>query len=126
MINFLSTRPAPPLGVQGRSLLFADDENKRMDPKPHKTYPEQLDLLRQRGMHIADDDVALALLQRVGYYTLSGYSYSSRLKALDGSRASRFRPGTSYTQVAALWEFVVAAQQQLPVGPGHVRFSPGC
>lgn len=76
-----------------------------MEPKPHKTYIEQLALLKERGMHVEDDDAALALLQRAGYYTLSGYSHSFRLKSLDGSRTDRFRPGTSFAQVQSLWEF---------------------
>lgn len=76
-----------------------------MDPKPHKTYEEQLALLQERGMVIEDDTAALALLERVGYYTLSGYSFPFRLKNLDGSRSSRFRPGTKLSQLQSLWEF---------------------
>ena len=56
-------------------------------------------------MHVADDASGMALLQRAGYYTLSGYSYSFRVKAPDGSRTGQFCPGTSLTQVQALWEF---------------------
>lgn len=76
-----------------------------MEPKPHCTYERQLDLLKERGMRIDDDAAALALLERAGYCTLSGYSYLFRLPASDGSRADQFSPGTSISQVRALWEF---------------------
>ncbi|WP_308467323.1 Abi family protein [Rathayibacter soli] len=73
-----------------------------MEPKPHKTYAEQLELLKSRGLAVADEADAVALLQRVGYYALSGYSYPFRLKNLDGSRSDRFRQGTSIEQVGSL------------------------
>ena len=76
-----------------------------MEPKPHKTYREQVALLVDRGMLIDDEDTAIALLRRVGYYTLSGYSYPFRFKDSTGVRTGRFRPGTSLTQVEAIWEF---------------------
>ncbi|WP_104109698.1 Abi family protein [Arthrobacter sp. N199823] len=56
-------------------------------------------------MHIADDASGMALLQRAGYYTPIGYSYSFRVKAPGGSRTGQFRPGTSLAHVHALWEF---------------------
>lgn len=76
-----------------------------MEPKPHQTYEQQLAILKRRGLRIDDADEALALLGRVGYYTLSGYSYPFRLRRLDGSRADEFRRGTHISQVRALWEF---------------------
>ncbi|MFV0372862.1 Abi family protein [Microbacterium sp.] len=76
-----------------------------MEPKPHKTYREQVDLLVDRGIVIDDDDAAMALLRRVGYYTLSGYSYPFRFKDASGVRTGRFRPGTSPAQIEAIWEF---------------------
>lgn len=76
-----------------------------MEPKPHKTYEEQLALMQERGMVVEDNAAALALLERVGYYALSGYSFPFRLKNLDGSRSSRFRPETKLSQVQSLWEF---------------------
>ena len=76
-----------------------------MEPKPHRTYSEQLALLKLHGMQVEDDTAAVRLLHRVGYYTLSGYSYSFRLKSLDGNRTDRFRPGTTLAQIQSLWEF---------------------
>jgi hypothetical protein len=46
--------------------------------KPFKTVPEQIELLRLRGMDIGDEDVAIRYLQNVGYYRLSGYWYPYR------------------------------------------------
>ncbi|MBH0023034.1 Abi family protein [Salinibacterium sp. SWN248] len=56
-------------------------------------------------MLVEDDGAALALLQRAGYYTLSGYSHTFRLKAADGSRSERFREGTTFESIHALWAF---------------------
>ena len=50
--------------------------------KPFKTIDEQIELLRYRGMTIADDEVARHALERIGYYRLSGYSYPFRKPAL--------------------------------------------
>ena len=50
--------------------------------KPFKTIDEQIELLRYRGMTIADDEVARHALETLGYYRLSGYSYPFRKPAL--------------------------------------------
>ena len=76
-----------------------------MEPKPHKTYREQVALLTDRGMRIDSQADAESLLRRVGYYTLSGYSYPFRFKEANGLRTGRFRPGTSLAQIQSLWEF---------------------
>ncbi|MEV8250263.1 Abi family protein [Microbacterium sp. NPDC076768] len=76
-----------------------------MEPKPHSTYSEQIELLRDSGMLVDDEAAALALLRRVGYYTLSGYSYPFRFRDAVGVRTGRFYPGTSLPQVEALWAF---------------------
>lgn len=39
-----------------------------------------------------------------GFHTLSGYPDPFRLKDSTGVRTGRFRPGTSLTQVEAIWE----------------------
>lgn len=46
--------------------------------KPHRTYEQQLALLKSRGLEITNDDVALEYLRRLGYYRLSGYWYPCR------------------------------------------------
>lgn len=77
----------------------------RVDPKPFKTYEMQLALVKERGMTVEDDAAALSLLARAGYYTLSGYWHSLRLKRSDGSRTDRFRDGATFGDVGLLWEF---------------------
>jgi len=43
--------------------------------KPFLSYAAQLSLLKSRGMAFADDAKALHLLEKIGYYRLSGYWY---------------------------------------------------
>lgn len=42
--------------------------------KPHKTFEEQLALLKERGLVIVDEQKMLGHLQHLGYYHLSGYT----------------------------------------------------
>lgn len=44
-----------------------------MANKPHRTFIEQIELLKNRGMKISDEDTAKLWLQRVSYYRLKGY-----------------------------------------------------
>ncbi|MEV6556397.1 Abi family protein [Nocardia sp. NPDC051756] len=82
--------------------------------KPFKTHAQQLELLRGRGMHIADDAVALRALRNIGYYRLSGYWYIYRVwtKFVCGTGAAphievgdQFKPGTTFDRVLDLYEF---------------------
>ncbi|ASY85574.1 Abi family protein [Xanthomonas citri pv. malvacearum] len=49
--------------------------------KSWKSYQEQLDQLKCRGMGVTDEPKALLYLERIGYYRLSGYWYPFRLRA---------------------------------------------
>ncbi len=46
--------------------------------KPWKSFTDQLELLRSRGLLVDNEPAALAYLDRIGYYRLSGYWYSFR------------------------------------------------
>lgn len=46
--------------------------------KQFKTYSEQVDLLRSRGMSITDQARAERLLAQLNYYRLSGYWHPMR------------------------------------------------
>ena len=46
--------------------------------KPWISYLEQLDKLKKRGLNVSDDDKAVAYLERIGYYRLSGYWFPFR------------------------------------------------
>ncbi|WFA91176.1 Abi family protein [Bacillus subtilis] len=42
-------------------------------PKVFKTHAEQLAILKERGLHVEDDDFALETLKKINYYRLTGY-----------------------------------------------------
>ena len=44
-----------------------------MDVKPYLTIEEQLQLLKDRGLYVDDDDEAMHMLHDLNYYRLSGY-----------------------------------------------------
>lgn len=46
--------------------------------RPWRSFPEQLELLKSRGMVVTDETAALDYLPRVGYYRLSAYWYPFR------------------------------------------------
>jgi abortive infection bacteriophage resistance protein len=78
--------------------------------KPHLSFHDQLQLLRQRGLLISDDQAAEAALSSIGYYRLAAYLYTFRQLLphpdLYGSgRADSFQPGYSIDHSLALWDF---------------------
>lgn len=74
--------------------------------KQFKTYAEQVDLLRKRGLQIDDRAWAESFLQRFNYYRVSGYWYPLlKFTAEDGSATENFIDGASLDLVAALYEF---------------------
>jgi abortive infection bacteriophage resistance protein len=82
--------------------------------RPWKSFPEQLELLKSRGMVVTDEAAALDYLQRVGYYRLSAYWYPFRTFeiAKDGntsklvSRAlDAFYPDTQLIDAVRLYLF---------------------
>lgn len=46
--------------------------------RPWKSYEEQLEVLKCRGLGVSDEEKALSYLGRLGYYRLSGYWYPFR------------------------------------------------
>ena len=46
--------------------------------KPFKSIKEQIEILKERGMVIRDDDYAFRILSHVNYYRLSGYTLTLR------------------------------------------------
>jgi abortive infection bacteriophage resistance protein len=75
--------------------------------KPYLTVPEQLALLRSRGMGITDDVRATAALERIGYYRLSGYWYPLRASTSSQPREilDKFQLGAEFGQVINLYVF---------------------
>lgn len=75
--------------------------------KPHKSFEEQLDVLQGRGLEIGNKATALASLERVGYYRLSGYFYPLRKTRPVGEkgRSDDFVEGASLDLVIQLADF---------------------
>lgn len=83
--------------------------------KPFLTVPEQIRRLRERGMDCGDDAYAAEILERYGYYRLSGYWHLYRDRPAhpaprfddDGReiRLDTFVAGASLSHVVALYEF---------------------
>ncbi|MCT1874738.1 Abi family protein [Brevibacterium luteolum] len=74
--------------------------------KQFKTYAEQVELLRSRGMRADDPVRAEHLLTRLNYYRLSGYWYPMRRFApATGEALDEFVDGASFDLVIALYGF---------------------
>lgn len=73
--------------------------------KPALPFADQVALLQQRGLVIADPLVAEQKLASISYYRLSAYWYPFRLRDAAGLQLSQFEPGTTFESVLALYEF---------------------
>lgn len=83
--------------------------------KPFLTVPEQIRRLRGRGMDCGDDAYAAEVLQRYGYYRLSGYWHLYRDRPAPPAprfddegreiRLDTFVAGTRLAHVVSLYEF---------------------
>ncbi|MBM7824723.1 abortive infection bacteriophage resistance protein [Arcanobacterium pluranimalium] len=71
--------------------------------KPVTTIPEQISILRERGMDV-DPQLAQQWLSHVGYYRLSAYWYPARQITKNNERSDQFVPETSFADVVALYE----------------------
>jgi abortive infection bacteriophage resistance protein len=60
--------------------------------KSFLSYTAQLSLLKSRGMVFADEEKALHLLEKIGYYRLSGYWYP----LLADKEKHTFKSGANY------------------------------
>ncbi len=76
---------------------------RNLPDKPATTFDEQIARLRERGMVIADEDDVRHYLAHLNYYRLRGYWMHLELPVAAGEH--RFRPGTTFEQVIALYDF---------------------
>ncbi len=74
---------------------------KRPFDKPATTPAQQLALLRQRGMMIDDEDLAIFYLRHINYYRLAAYW----LPFEADHACHRLRPGTRFADVLNLYVF---------------------
>lgn len=87
--------------------------------KPALAWPQQIEHLRAKGMQIDDEDHARYWLQHVSYYRLSAYwLYFEHPKQYNGPR---FRPGTSFSRVTALYDFDRILRRLVMRGTEHVE-----
>lgn len=64
-------------------------------------FDQQIDLLRERGLEVEDDEECIRFLQNVGYYRLSGYfRYWQKDPAHQGNT---FKNGATFNQVRELY-----------------------
>lgn len=72
--------------------------------KVHKSFDEQLDLLKSRGLIISNDDYVLAKLKHINYYRLSAYflPYQHDKKS---KNKNRFLPNTTFEDIIKLYYF---------------------
>lgn len=69
--------------------------------KTFKTIDEQIQILRDKGLVIDDEDAAKETLLRENYFFLSGY----RHLFLDGIKSKSFKPGTNFRELYAMFNF---------------------
>lgn len=69
--------------------------------KPAEDLPAQFDRLKQRGLVISDDEQAKALLENIGYYRFSAYTYPFR----EGNPREQFKSGTTLEQIIRVYDF---------------------
>ena len=69
-----------------------------MKHKPFKSYDEQIDLLRSKGLTINDPDFARKSLSELNYYRLSGYSLVLR-------KNDKFYPGVTFEDIMEIYNF---------------------
>lgn len=77
-----------------------------MYQKPYLTIPQQVELLRDRGMLVEDEAKASEYLQRIGYYRLSAYWHPMRLRNKHTNEVtSRFCEGATFKAATDLYIF---------------------
>lgn len=87
--------------------------------KPALSYSQQIAHLRSNGMEIADDAEAEYWLRHVSYYRLSAYwLYFEHPK---GTQGPRFKPGTRFETVTALYDFDRILRRLTMRGTEHVE-----
>jgi abortive infection bacteriophage resistance protein len=100
----VSNTPAPPLTARlcalGGFFVSAPSEHTvgATYDKPALTFEQQVALLEERGLVVADRAKAQATLSRISYYRFSAYLYPFRA----GDKA--FRPGSSFDAALRLYE----------------------
>ncbi len=72
--------------------------------KEHKTFEEQLELLKQRDLIISNESYALNKLKHINYYRLSAYFLPFQYRK-DSPNNNNFFPNTSFENIIKLYYF---------------------
>jgi abortive infection bacteriophage resistance protein len=74
---------------------------KQAFTKPPLSVEEQINLLKNRGLRILDEERAARYLRNISYYRLSGYMYPF----LADVKQHRYRDGTAFEDILDLYRF---------------------
>lgn len=77
------------------------DASEPIRIKEAKTFEEQLDILRRKGLEVENPSEAIFTLSRINYYRLIAYGLTLK----DPNQPNKYRPGTTFNQLVALYEF---------------------
>lgn len=72
--------------------------------KEHKTYAEQVEILKSRKLNIKNEAYALNKLQHINYYRLSGYFLPFQYPK-NGENKNIFLPNTNFEDIISLYYF---------------------
>ena len=72
--------------------------------KSHKTFDEQLNILKERDLIVSNDKYALTKLNHINYYRLSAYFLPLQYKK-NSSNQNKFLPNTTFEDVIKLYHF---------------------
>lgn len=79
---------------------MSDTIGNHLPLKPPKTFEEQLMILRQHGLIVEDEAIAINTLSKVNYYRFSAYLLPFRDQS-----AKKYKEATSFNQISKLYEF---------------------
>lgn len=77
--------------------------------KPALTIEQQIYLLEQRGLIIADEDRAARHLRNVSYYRISAYMLPYRILDADGNHLDQFVPGSTWDDIYTYTSLTVSS-----------------
>ena len=87
--------------------------------KPALTYNDQVQLLRSRGLGVADEPAAKHCLAHHNYYRLSAYRYALS----EPTNAHQFLPGATFEQLWGLYRFDHSLRQLVSEAAQQVEIS---
>ena len=92
--------------------------------KPHLTFGQQVEHLREKGMIIDDEAWAISCLSQIGYYRLSAYWHPFKVRSIAGGVAGeRLKNGTRFEHVIAIYEYDRVLRQLILEGVEIIELS---